>query len=146
MRGEKEAGGCCGSAYPSRAASTGRRGEQTAGRKNKHPAAPSIRWNFIYQLLPGSFGGWTHPPLELVQDSAVILLAPFGFSGFLKTRWRGRREEGGRNRSSEECESLPKPEQPEGAGSRGGRTLLAFLGPWSTADFCCCCCRCTTLF
>lgn len=85
---------------------------------------------------PGSSGGRTHPPLELVQDSAVIPLAPLEFSGFLKTRWPGRREEGGRSRSPEECESLPKPEQPVRAESaRGGRTLPAFLGPWSEGKF-----------
>lgn len=64
----------------------------------------------------------------LVQDSAVILLAPLGFSGFLKTRWPGRREEGGRSRSPEECESLPKPEQPVGAESQEKQNLACVSG------------------
>lgn len=43
---------------------------------------------------PGSLGSRTHPPLDSIQEAAAFLLVPLGFSGFLKTQWPRRKEEG----------------------------------------------------
>lgn len=56
---------------------------------------------------PGRLGSWTHPPLDSIQEGGCCFF-PLDFLEFWKPSGPGGGE-GGRSRSGEECESLPRP-------------------------------------
>lgn len=75
---------------------------------------------------PGRLGSWTHPPLDSIQEGGCCFF-PLDFLEFWKPSGPGGGE-GGRSRSGEECESLPRPGGPEGAGNhscQGSGTVIS---------------------